>query len=112
MKPQWFVALTVVLFVLCLPAASALDVEYNEGYALSKTVERSDLIVVGRVTEIEFIWRDNIESKHTTDITLTKRLKREAKQIIDKNSQLCGSTTTRPSMTIMERGREKCVSNR
>ena len=58
----------IVLFALCLLDAFAFDVEYNEGYTLSKIVERCDLVVVGRVTEVKFVWRDNIETKHTTDV--------------------------------------------
>ena len=67
--------LSVVLLccVMCLSEVSGLtdeDKEYQEGFALTTAVERSDLIVVGSVTEKEFVWRDNIESGPTTDITV------------------------------------------
>ena len=67
--------LSVVLLccVMCLSEVYGLTdeaKEYQEGFALTTAVERSDLIVVGSVTEKEFVWRDNIESGPTTDITV------------------------------------------
>ena len=65
------VLLTLLSCVLFLSDASALDVEYNEGFAISKTIELCKVVVVGRVTQIESVWRENIEIKHTTDVTVT-----------------------------------------
>ena len=62
-----------VLSVVCLSEVYGLtddDKTYQEGFTLTKAVEYSDLIVVGRVTEKQFVWRDNIESGPTTDITV------------------------------------------
>ena len=72
MQPKRFVVLAVVLlFALCLSDAFAFTVEYNKGYSLSESVENCDIVVVGRVTAIDYVWRDNIETKHTTDVTVT-----------------------------------------
>ena len=63
--------LSVVLLccVVCLSyGLTDADKAYQEGFALTTAVERSDLIVVGCVTEKQFVWRDNIESGPTTDI--------------------------------------------
>ena len=60
----------VVLFVLCLPDAFGWDSEYRQGFALSHFVERSNLIVVGQVIEMEYVTRENIQGRYTTDITV------------------------------------------
>ena len=60
----------VVLFVLCLPDAFGWDAEYKQGFALSRMIKSSDLVVVGRVAEKEFVYRANIRAKFTTDITI------------------------------------------
>ena len=50
MKSSRFAVLTgVVLFVLCLPDAFGWDAEYKQGFALSRMIKSSDLVVVGRV---------------------------------------------------------------
>ena len=65
------VLMVILSCILFLSNASAFDVEYNEGFAISKTIEMCKVVVVGRVTQIDFVWRDNIEIKHTTDVTVT-----------------------------------------
>ena len=73
MKPKRVAVLAnlvVVLFVLCLSDALSWDSEYRQGFALSKSVELSDLIVVGRVVRKQYVFRANIESLATTDITV------------------------------------------
>ncbi len=60
----------VVLFVMCLSDAFGWDSEYRQGFALSRFVERSNLIVVGQVIEIEYVTRENIKGRYTTDITV------------------------------------------
>ena len=60
----------VVLFVMCLPDAFGWDAEYKQGFALSKRIKSSDLVVVGRVAEKEFVYRANTGPKFTTDITI------------------------------------------
>ena len=71
MKSSRVAVLTgVVLFVLCLPDAFGWDAEYKQGFALSKRIKSSDLVVVGRVAAKEFIYRANIRAKFTTDITI------------------------------------------
>ena len=73
MKPKRVAVLAnlvVVLFVLCLSDALGWDSEYRQGFALSKSVELSDLIVVGRVVRKQYVFRANIESLATTDITV------------------------------------------
>ena len=60
----------VVLFVLCLPNAFGWDAEYKQGFALSRMIKSSDLVVVGRVAEKEFVYRANTGPKFTTDITI------------------------------------------
>ena len=71
MQPKRLVALAgVVLFALCLSDAFGWDSEYKQGFALSKRIKSSDLVVVGSVAEKEFIYRANIRSKFTTDITI------------------------------------------
>jgi hypothetical protein len=73
MKPKRVAVLAnlvVVLFVLCLSDALGWDSEYRQGFALSKSVERSSLIVVGRVIGKEFVFRENIEVLATTDVII------------------------------------------
>ena len=66
-----FLSVVLLCFVMCLSyGLTDEEKEYHEGFALTTAVERSDLIVVGSVTEKEFVWRDNIESGPTTDITV------------------------------------------
>ena len=60
----------VVLFVMCLSDAFGWDSEYRQGFALSHFVERSNLIVVGQVIEMEYVTRENIQGRYTTDITV------------------------------------------
>ena len=60
----------VVLFVMCLSDAFGWDSEYRQGFALSKRIKSSDLVVVGRVAEKEFVYRANTGAKFTTDITI------------------------------------------
>ena len=60
----------VVLFVMCLPDAFGWDAEYKQGFAPSKRIKSSDLVVVGRVAAKEFVYRANIRAKFTTDITI------------------------------------------
>lgn len=71
MKPKWLGALVVVLLVVCLSQAFGWDSEYRQGFALSKSVEKSHLIVTGRVTALEGVFRENIRVKITTDVTVT-----------------------------------------
>ena len=62
MKPKRVAVLAnlvVVLFVLCLSDALGWDSEYRQGFALSKSVELSDLIVVGRVVRKQYVFRAN-----------------------------------------------------
>ena len=65
------VLMVILSCILFLSNVSAFDVEYNEGFAISKTIELCKIVAVGRVTQIDFVWRDNIEIKHTTDVTVT-----------------------------------------
>ncbi len=60
----------VVLFVMCLSDAFGWDAEYKQGFALSEMIKASDLVVVGRVAAKEYVYRANIRSKFTTDITI------------------------------------------
>ena len=66
--------IAVVLFSLCLSDAFGWDSEYKQGFALSSCVELSELIVVGRVTQKDFVKRilsQDIGEQITTDITVT-----------------------------------------
>lgn len=65
---KWFAC--VALFMLMLFNVEAWDREYREGFELLKTIESSDLIVVGEVTEKEGVFRKEIERGITTDITV------------------------------------------
>lgn len=60
----------VVLFALCLSDALGCVSKYRQGFALSHFVERSNLIVVGQVIEMEYVTRENIQGRYTTDITV------------------------------------------
>ena len=71
MQPTRLVALAVVLFGLCMSDAFGWDSEYRQGFALSTSVEKSHLIVKGRVTALEGVFRENIGGKITTDVTVT-----------------------------------------
>ena len=73
MKSRGFVALAVVIslaFVLCLSNAFSWPNKYKQGFALSEMIKSSDLVVVGRVAEKEFVYRENLAPKFTTDITI------------------------------------------
>ena len=60
-----------LMFVFYLSNVSAFDVEYNAGYALSKSVEGSDLIVRGTVTGLDGVWRElKYAANCTTDVTI------------------------------------------
>ena len=67
---QYWLTYVVVLFVLCLSDALGWDSEYRQGFALSKSVELSDLIVVGRVVRKQYVFRANIEVLATTDVII------------------------------------------
>ena len=45
--------------------------EFQEGYQLLKALEMNQLVVVGRVSGIEYLTRSNIRGSHTTDVTVT-----------------------------------------
>ena len=73
MNPRGFVALAVVISltcVFCLSNAFSWSAKYKQGFALSRMIKSSDLVVIGRVAEKEFVYRANIRSKFTTDITI------------------------------------------
>ena len=73
MKSRGFVTVAVVIslaFVFCLSNAFSWSAKYKQGFALSRMIKSSDLVVVGRVAEKDFVYRANIRSKFTTDITI------------------------------------------
>ena len=71
MRLKQLVALAgAVLLALCLSDAFGWDAEYKEGFALSQMMKSSDLVVVGSVAAKEFVYRANIRTKFTTDITV------------------------------------------
>lgn len=71
-----FVTLPRILIlsvILCLSNAFGWDSEYKQGFALSSCVELSELIVVGRVTQKDFVKRVvhlDIGEDITTDVTV------------------------------------------
>ena len=70
-----FVVALLVLPMLYLPVAEAqTPLEYNKGFALSATVDDCSLVFVGRVKNLEGVWRDNIPSEVTTDVTVEVKL--------------------------------------
>ena len=60
----------VLFFAMCAAASASSDLEYNQGYALSVAVERCDLVFVGRVKIIDYVYRRSIKTGYTTDITV------------------------------------------
>ena len=63
MKSRGFVTVAVVIslaFVFCLSNAFSWSAKYKQGFALSNMVKSSDLVVVGRVAEKEFVYRQNL----------------------------------------------------
>ena len=70
------VLIIVVLLVPCLLYASLMITggEYGQGYALLKMVERSEVVVVGTVSHMNYVWREGIllegEGMFTTDIVI------------------------------------------
>ena len=44
------VLMVILSCILFLSNVSAFDVEYNEGFAISKTIELCKIVAVGRVT--------------------------------------------------------------
>lgn len=73
MRARCFVTLTLILALLVLfsPCSSyALMTEYKPGYQIATLVKDSDLVVVGRVINTQFVFRDNFAPQFTTDITL------------------------------------------
>lgn len=66
-----YVAFTLFLMLLFSPCLSnALMTEFAPGYQIATLVQNSDLVVIGRVTNTQFVYRDNIAPNFTTDITL------------------------------------------
>ena len=53
---------------LCLPMAYASIAKYKKDFDIANVVESSKLVVVGRVTATDFVYRDGIGA--TTDITV------------------------------------------
>ena len=64
-------AVITLVFVFLSLSACAFNIEYKKGFAMSKMVERCEIVVRGRVTNIEGVWRDNIDVNITTDVTIT-----------------------------------------
>ncbi len=68
------VGFTLALFVLAVSSVQALqylgDKEHRQGFELLKTIEASDIIVIGEVTNTEGVWRKEIMRGITTDITV------------------------------------------
>lgn len=64
-------AVAILFVFLSLSAFALTNLEYKEGFALSTMVERSEIIVRGRVTDITGVWRDNMIVRATSDITIT-----------------------------------------
>lgn len=71
MQMRNVVLVVVALFVIPLSAFAFTNLEYKEGFAMSKMVERCDIVVRGRVTDLEGVWRENIDYNVTTDVTIT-----------------------------------------
>ena len=70
MQPTRLVALAVTLFGLCLSNAFGWSNKYKQGFALSQIIKSSDLVVIGSVAQKEFVYRENMDSKFTTDISI------------------------------------------
>ena len=62
--------ITVALFVLCSTSAVAWDREYMKGFALGKAIDLCELVVVGEISSVESVWREEVACKITTDITV------------------------------------------
>ena len=64
--------------MLCVLLAHLVaDLDYNKGYALCVAVERCDIVFIGRVKNIDYVFRRNTKVGYTTDITVgvTKLIK-------------------------------------
>ena len=70
MKRLMVSLVAVVLFVACSMSSVALDREYMKGFALGRAIELCELVVVGRIISVEGVWREKLDSKITTDITV------------------------------------------
>ena len=71
------VVVPLILCVVCLVGTLVADLDYNKGYALFVAVERCDLVFIGRVKNIDYVFRRNTKVGYTTDITVgvTKLIK-------------------------------------
>ena len=78
----------LLFFMLLLnPCLSdGLLTKFEPGYAISTLVKHSDLVVVGRVTDTQFVFRDNMLPKFTTDITLAVESIIKGEANIDENT--------------------------
>lgn len=74
MKSRGFVVLASIISLsvaLCLSNAFGWDGKYRQGFGLSSYVKMSNTIVVGRVTDIDFVVRPKVDPEITTDFTIT-----------------------------------------
>ena len=60
----------VVLFAICSTYGMAWDRDYMKGFALGKAIELCELVVVGEISSVEGVWREEVDCKITTDITV------------------------------------------
>ena len=66
------VSLLGILFGLYLSNASASDVENKVGFGIAKSVENSDSVVRGTVTNLESVWCEReYDSNCTTEVIIT-----------------------------------------
>lgn len=66
-----FATLTLLLAVILLTSISeARMIYFPQGFNISNMVKRADLIVVGKVESVEFVYRDEIPAKFTTDVAI------------------------------------------
>lgn len=60
-----------MLFVMLLASPCfAVLAQFEPGYQIATLVFHSDLIVVGSVTDVEFVFREGVGASFTTDITI------------------------------------------
>jgi len=70
MKRKLFWNLTLLLFFVSLPCLGSYRTIPPWGLSVSALVNNSLLVFTGRVVDMEFVYRENIPIKFTTDITV------------------------------------------
>lgn len=108
MKSRGFVALALALCLLLAPQRSeGLTFEkYEPGFSIAQVVDDSEIVVLGKIVERQFVYRPETDAGFTTDITIKVEefIKGEANAGRDRvKFMIDGGTDDRPTTPEDER---------